>query len=220
MWSLVQQEKRRQVRWWKHRINFQGESHLYVKSSLINQKNIKKNFMYVINHDSSQCPHHLSHCRCPGWSWLPVRTSAAGPRWLCWAPALTINTARVILDKGELRAVVSHPGHYYYQVLRGHRGGGQGGETVSGAGPGGLWPGPRPLGGQCPALQRVPGKLRRVHRWGLDAVLSRIVKLDLIPNIFGFLKCVEYWILNWKMTKYEYRIVLFRPYYSNSWNNS
>ena len=137
---------------------------MYVKSSLINQKNIKKK-LYVCHQSCFfTVPPSLVALQVSGLELIASANFCSRAALTVLGSCLTINTARVILDKGELRAVVSHPGHYYYQVLRGHRGGGQGGETVSGAGPGGLWPGPRPLGGQCPALQRVPGKLRRVHR--------------------------------------------------------
>ena len=60
-------------------------------------------------------------------------------------------------------------------------------------------------------------------RWQWGPVLSRIVKTDRIPNIFGFWEMIEYWIPNifgfWKWSNTEYQIVLFGCYYSNSSNS-
>ena len=60
-------------------------------------------------------------------------------------------------------------------------------------------------------------------RTASEAVLSRIVKIDRIPNIFGTWKWTEYRILNifgfWKMNEYEYRIVVYGPNYSNNLNS-
>ena len=121
MWSLIQQEKQRQVSTSPSTSSSSLPSLLLPLSSLLSSSSKH----WVAQHTLRKtlyCFNEVDHrhnmiiiiiiniiviimIRCQDWSWLPVRTSAAEQRWQCWAPVSTTSTVRGILARDTMVAL-------------------------------------------------------------------------------------------------------------------